>query len=134
MDLLVAAFCALPGAAALGCAGAVLRERARMRGRWRRTTGVIVGHRKIASPGESPTYAPVFRFTAEDGRTVQAAGSVSTAWRRGAGRRIPVVYDPADPEGTADRPGGLRAQLALAPVLLAVGAGLLITAAAVLLR
>ncbi|WP_158079097.1 DUF3592 domain-containing protein [Actinomadura sp. CNU-125] len=103
---------------------AVLRRDTRIRTRGRRTTGVIVGHKAIKDSETGTTYAAVFRFTTEDGRTVEAVSTLSTSWRRGIGREVALIYDPADPEGTADRPGSHRLNLVFIPTLLAWGTGL----------
>ncbi|MBE1536090.1 DUF3592 domain-containing protein [Actinomadura algeriensis] len=105
---------------------AVLQRHVRIRTRGRRTIGVIVGHKAIKDSDTGTTYAAIFRFGTEDGRTVEAVSTLSTSWRRGVGREVPLIYDPADPEGTADRPGTHRLDLVFIPMLLVCGAGLTI--------
>lgn len=63
----------------------------------------------------------------EDGQVVQATSSLSTPRGPKIGTRIPIVYDPADPAGSADRPGVLTFKIvALLPVMLAIGTALII--------
>jgi hypothetical protein len=40
------------------------------------------------------------------------------------GRRIPVAYDPHDPQGTAERAGVRAVKALLSPLLIAFGLGL----------
>lgn len=100
----------------------------RARRRLRRTTGVIVGHvdpGTAVGPGTASRSA-VFEFTTEDGRVVRA---VSSAWSYPgprAGTRVPVVYDPATPQTSAERAGVLQVKVALSPLLMALGVGLAI--------
>lgn len=97
----------------------------RRRVRQRSTVGVVVGH--MAGPGAGPAgpgaAAARIRFTVADGRDVEV---VSAAWFPAAqvGRQVPVVYDPADPAGSADRAGAGRTRLLLAPLMIVAGLGL----------
>lgn len=94
----------------------------RLRRRGVRTTAVVVGHAAAgaASPGTMQR-AGVFEFTTETGEVVRATSSASTPRGPKVGRRIPVVYDPADPQGTAERPGVVGLKVAMVPFMLAVG-------------
>ncbi|XRQ15668.1 DUF3592 domain-containing protein [Actinomadura welshii] len=87
-----------------------------------RTTAVVVGHRTAgaAAPGTRQRSA-VFEFTTGTGEVIRSAGSASTPRGPRAGTRIPVVYDPADPRGTAERPGVIGVKVALLPFMLALG-------------
>lgn len=101
-----------------------LRGRARLR----RVTGVVVGHVSPGAAGPAnPSRSARIQFTADDGRVVEV---VSSAWSYpgpSVGEHVPVLYDPADPEGSADRAGTrvLKAVL-FSPLLIAAGAGLAI--------
>ena len=69
----------------------------------------------------------VFEFMTEDGQVIQATSSLSTPRGPRIGTRIPIVYDPADPAGTADRPGVLTFKMvAVVPIMLAIGTALVI--------
>jgi Protein of unknown function (DUF3592) len=95
-----------------------LRRRARLR----RTTAVIVGlHEPIWGNPGSRGRSPVFRFTTQDGRVIDAVSSASTFPEPKVGRRIPIAYDPADPQRTAERIGVRTFKLFLSPVLIAGG-------------
>lgn len=61
------------------------------------TEGVVVGLRTSRSSDGGTTYAPILRFTAADGRTVEASPTLTTSWRPATGDRWGVRYDPADP-------------------------------------
>ncbi|MGP4028510.1 hypothetical protein [Actinomadura sp. 3N407] len=128
MDFVKAAALIAVGSGLLwGCWVEVLAW-SRRRRRGVRTTGVVVGHRTpaAASPGTMQR-SGVFEFTTEDGRAVQATSSLSTPRGPRIGARIPVVYDPADPAGTADRPGVLAFKMiALLPLMLVIGAALVV--------
>ncbi|TDC97496.1 DUF3592 domain-containing protein [Actinomadura sp. 7K507] len=124
MDLVKAvALIALGSALLWGCGVEVLAW-SRRRRRGVRTVGTVVGHRSAGSPGTMQR-SGVFEFTTENGQVVQASSSLSTPRGPKIGTRIPVVYDPADPAGTADRPGVLAFKMvALLPVMLAIGTAL----------
>lgn len=100
-----------------------LRSAARLR----RTTAVIVGlhHPTAAGPGNLAR-APVFRFTTEDGRTVDAVSSAWTYPVPKVGRRIAVTYDPHDPQGSAERAGVRTRKAALSPLVIAFGLGFVV--------
>lgn len=98
----------------------------RSRSRVREVTGVIVGHVSPAAAGPgNPSRSARIQFTAEDGRVVEV---VSAAWSFPGGKvgqRVPVRYDPADPQGSADRAGVQSAKaLVVSPILILVGIGL----------
>ncbi|MFD0900451.1 DUF3592 domain-containing protein [Actinomadura sediminis] len=109
----------------LTAAWLLLRPWTRLRRTGRRTTGTVVGHRTTGPPRE-PVHAPVFRFTTGDGRTVEAVASVSAARATRVGREIRVVYDPSDPEGTAEPVGSHRQSVAVGLLCAVVGTGLLV--------
>ncbi|MFG2089940.1 MULTISPECIES: DUF3592 domain-containing protein [unclassified Spirillospora] len=93
-----------------------------------RTVAIVVGHRSpvTASPGTMQR-SGVFEFRTEDGQVVQATSSLSSPRGPKVGTRIPIVYDPADPAGSADRPGVLTFKIvAVVPVMLAIGTALII--------
>lgn len=122
-----AALIAVGSALLWGCWVEILAW-SRRRRRGVRTIGIVVGHRTPASanPGTMQR-SGVFEFTTEDGQVVQATSSLSTPRGPRIGTQIPVVYDPADPVGTADRPGVLAFKMvALLPVMLAIGTALVI--------
>lgn len=97
----------------------------RGRSRRRRTLAVVVG---AVEPGATApgtrARSPVFRFQTDDGRVVDAVSSAWTPLPPKAGKRIPVVYDPAEPQATAERVGVLRVKLALTPFVIGLGLGL----------
>lgn len=92
----------------------------------RRTPATVVGHRTDRSDSGDPMYAPVFRFTTEDGQAVEATSTVFTSREPRPGQEIQVVYASDDPEGTAERVGDHRWKLAMGLLFLVVGTGLLI--------
>lgn len=98
----------------------------RARTRLRRTTAVVVA---LVEPGATGpgnvSRSPVFRFSTEDDRTVEAtSGSWSYPGPK-IGSEIPIVYDPAHPEQTAERAGARKVQLVLAPVIALIGLALI---------
>lgn len=89
-----------------------------------RVTAEIVGRHE---PGWlNPSYrgrSPVFRFTTQDGQVVDAVSSASTFPEPKVGRRVPVTYDPTDPQRSAERVGVLTFKVVvLSPLLIAGGA------------
>ena len=98
----------------------------RARQRLRQVTGVVVAH--IDSPtGGGPgmvSRAVVFEFTTEDGEVVRATSSASSFPAAKIGTRIPVVYDPRRPQGSAERAGVRSLKVVLSPLLVALGLGL----------
>lgn len=113
----------LCAAGSLTAAWLLLRPWARLRN-GRRTTGTVVGHRTTGPPHE-PMHAPVFRFTTDDERTVEAVASVSSSRPTRVGREVRVVYDPSDPERTAEPLGSHRQSVALGLLFAVLGTGLL---------
>lgn len=97
----------------------------RHRSRVRRATAVIVGlhNPAMVNPGHRGR-AAVFRFTTEDGRVVDAVSSATTFPEPKVGARVPVTYDPADPERTAEREGVRNFKVIFSPLLIAFGLGL----------
>lgn len=99
-----------------------LLQHARARRRLVRTSAVVVGVVDVGLfRANSTSYAARFRFTAADGRAVEAVSAASSFPGPTVGRQVPIVYDPADPEGSAERVGARRIQLALAPLMVAGG-------------
>lgn len=105
-----------------------LRIWLRMRRRVRRAAGVIVGVKEETILGDRPMrgYAAVFRFVTEDGAVVEAVSSAASSPGPRVGRRITVVYDPADPHRTAERAGVWKLKVVLIPLLLVLGVGLVV--------
>jgi hypothetical protein len=97
----------------------------RSRARLRRVTAEIVGlHEPVATSPSNKARSAVFRFTTDDGEVVEA---ISTAWSWPVpriGQRIPVTYDPADPQRSAEKAGVRVFKLLLSPLLIAFGLGL----------
>lgn len=112
------------GLAAVYGGAAELLAYVRARHRLERARAVVVGLVDVGGPirARSRSYAAQFRFTTRQGRLVESVSSVSTFPGPKVGRRFVVVYDPADPEGTAERAGARKVQLALAPLLVVGGA------------
>jgi hypothetical protein len=65
----------------------------------------------------------VFRFTTAGGHVIDAISSAWTFPEPKRGARIPVTYDPADPQGSAEWAGVRMFKLTLAPLLIAFGLG-----------
>lgn len=122
MDAVKAVIAIGIGAALLwGCRNEIVTL-LRLRRRGVRTTAVVVGHSTpgMANPGTMQR-AGVFEFTTEAGEVIRATSSASTPRGPKVGRRIPIVYDPADPRGTAERPGVIALKVALVPPVGALG-------------
>jgi hypothetical protein len=96
----------------------------RSRHRLRRVTAMIVDLHTPAAVGPGHLgRSPVFRFMTDDGQVIDA---VSSAWAFPVpkiGRRIPVTYDPVDPQGSAEWVGIQIFKLILSPLLIAFGLG-----------
>jgi hypothetical protein len=93
--------------------------------RLRRVTAVIVDlYEPIAVKPGHRGRSPVFRFTTDEGQVIDA---ISSAWsfpEPKVGTRIPVSYDPADPQRSAERVGVRTFKLIfLSPLLIAFGVG-----------
>jgi Protein of unknown function (DUF3592) len=99
----------------------------RSRARLRTVTGVVVRHARPGPVGPANlSRSAIVQFTAEDGRVVEV---VSSAWSYPppqVGQRLPVLYDPADPEGSADRAGVRTFKVVVSPVLIAIGVGFIV--------
>jgi Protein of unknown function (DUF3592) len=97
----------------------------RSRHRRRRVTAVIIGlHEPVAvNPGSRGRF-PVFRFTTDGGQVIDAVSSAWTFPEPKVGRHIPVTYDPADPQRSAERVGVRALKLVLSPLLIAGGLAL----------
>ncbi|HEY8481545.1 MAG TPA: DUF3592 domain-containing protein [Spirillospora sp.] len=104
-----------------GC-GSELVTLLRLRRRGIRTTGVVVGHSTpgMASPG-SMQRAGVFEFRTQSGELVRKTSAASTPRGPKVGKQIPVIYDPADPWGTAERPGVVAIKTVLLPLMMVLG-------------
>jgi hypothetical protein len=110
--------------ALVGYGGAAeLLAYARGRGRFQRARAVVVGLID-AGHGNVKSRAARFRFTTADGHVIQRVSSLSSFPGPRVGKRLTVVYDPADPERTAERLGVWRLKLALSPLLVAGGVAL----------
>jgi uncharacterized protein DUF3592 len=97
----------------------------RSRHRRRRVTAVIIGlHEPVAVNPGSRGRSPVFRFTTEGGQVIDAVSSAWTFPEPKVGRHIPVTYDPADPQRSAERVGVRAFKLVLSPLLIAGGLAL----------
>jgi hypothetical protein len=96
------------------------------RSRRRRTTGVVVGTVEpgAAGPGTKARSA-VFRFTTEDGRTVQSRSSSWSYPGPKTGTQVEIVYDTDRPERSAERAGIQRFKLIAAPAVMVIGAALI---------
>ena len=110
---------------ALGSAG----QRAALLYSGLRADGTVIAKRSTGS--SRVTYAPVFQFTASDGRTYVVSSDVygrESAFRYG--ERVPVIYQPRHPEGARI---DAFAQLWTLPLIVGVvGAGFSIIPALVL--
>jgi hypothetical protein len=125
MDVLKAVALIAFGAVFLYASAAELRTFVRLRRRGVRTTGVVVGHADRGGPGTMQR-SGVFEFVTETGQVVRSSSSASTPRGPKVGKRIPVVYDPAAPHRTAERPGVIAVKAALLPLIAAVGAALVV--------
>ncbi|MFG2085537.1 MULTISPECIES: DUF3592 domain-containing protein [unclassified Spirillospora] len=99
-------------------------KRLRLQSRMLRAAGVFVGRDDVLGPGGPSTTSRVgrFRFTTAQGRPVEAGSSLYSFPGPKPGRSVTVVYDPAQPEETAERLGVHYLQLvAIGPLLMAVG-------------
>ncbi|GGV21457.1 hypothetical protein GCM10010182_49640 [Actinomadura cremea] len=113
-------------AGSLAGASFLLHDWPRLYRNGRRTAATVVGHRTDRSDSGDPMYAPVFRFTTEDGQAVEAASSVFTSRKVRVGQEIQIVYASDDAERTAERVGDHRWKLAMGLLFLVLGTGLLI--------
>jgi hypothetical protein len=110
------------GLAFAGSAGVEWVRWSRARHRLVRTTGVVVHlvDRMVADPG-TKSRAPVFRFTTGDGRVVEVTSRTSTWPGPKIGKELTVVYDPQDPDGTAERIGAWKVKQVLLPLAVVGG-------------
>jgi len=100
--------------------------------RGQRTEALIIGYEE-ARGRRSTTWYPIFQFATAEGRKVEAASGASAEpgeWPRG--RRVPVLYDPADP-ATVRQVVAVEAGLGATPWILGVLALLMFALAAVFL-
>lgn len=104
-------------------AGKELLSYFRARHRLQRARGVVVARVDVGR-GQPNTVSrsPVIRFTTSDGRVVETLSALSTFPGARVGKEFTVVYDPDDPEGTADRLSAWRIKFVLGVPLLAGGA------------
>jgi hypothetical protein len=124
------------GAVAVQIVGTVLviagvvstRQLLRSRRRLERTTGVIVGDAPHTggSLGTAPMRSARLRFTTRQGRVVERVSDVHSSWGPRIGKEVTVIYDPADPDGTGDTVGAWRFKVALTPVILLIGIGMVV--------
>jgi hypothetical protein len=105
-----------------------LRELAgylRARRRLRRTGGVVVGHVDAVggyAGGTSTTMRSArLRFATRTGEVIESVSSARSSRPPPVGTHVPVVYDPADPAGTADTTGTAAFKVALSPLLILGG-------------
>lgn len=102
--------------------GAELFWWARARRRVARVQGVIVG---LADVGGQTTAirsrAARFRFTTSEGHPVEAVSEMSSFPGPKPGKQVSVVYDPADPAGTAEIAGVRNFKAAVSPLIVAGG-------------
>lgn len=92
----------------------------RARRRSRRVTGVFVGSMDATPiPGRAQR-SGTFQFTTEDGQVFTGTSSFSSPRGPRVGKRVTIVYDPADPE-EADVAWVKTFKLVLSPVLALVG-------------
>ncbi|WP_018655756.1 DUF3592 domain-containing protein [Actinomadura flavalba] len=92
-----------------------------------RTRGVFVGRTDAAGtrPGVAARSGR-FRFTTEQGRTVEATSRFYSFPGPRPGRPVTVIYDPARPEATAERLGVHWALLLVfGPAVAAVGVAMM---------
>jgi hypothetical protein len=125
-DFLLSARGAATLLACLGAAFAIAalseqRERRRWSARVRRTSGTIMGHRRVASDGAFRSWhAPIVRYQTDtgeerEGGSADAVHSVAnddhTTLSRAIGRTITIRYDPAVPNQVflSEPPTGLLA-------------------------
>jgi hypothetical protein len=82
---------------------------------------VIVGPRRERPWSGSHRYSSQFRFTTNDGRSIESA---SSAWSTAApriGKPVTVVYDPADPQRRAETLGVYRVKFFIVTPILVLG-------------
>lgn len=110
---------------AVFCGGVYeLVTRLRLQSRMLRTTGVFVGRDEVMGPGHPSIKSRVgrFQFTTAQGRPVEASSSAYSFPGPKPGKSVTVIYDPARPEGTAERLGVHYLQLvAIGPLFTMVG-------------
>lgn len=110
---------------AVFCGGAYeVVTRLRLQKRMLRATGVFVGWDDVLSPGGPSTTsrAARFRFTTAQGRPFETTSSLSSYPGPQLGKSMTVIYDPADPEDTAERLVVHYLQMfTVGPLLMAVG-------------
>lgn len=92
----------------------------RARRRMRRVTGVFVGRTDAASVPGRAQRSGVFQFTTEDGRVFTGTSSFSSPRGPRVGKRVTIVYDPADPEN-ADVAWVKTLKLVISPVFILLG-------------
>ncbi|GLZ16127.1 hypothetical protein Acsp04_63620 [Actinomadura sp. NBRC 104425] len=107
----------------VGVALAEIVGRLRLTRRMRRARGVFVGREEVGHVSGPGVYsrAARFRFTTEDGRTVERTSALSTFPGPRPGRAVTVVYDPERPHSTAERAGVHLAMLVLGPLVVVLG-------------
>jgi hypothetical protein len=94
----------------------------RARHRVLKTVGVVVGRVEVLGQGAGVhNRAGCFRFTTAEGIVVEAVSARYSFPGPRPGKRVAIVYDPADPHGTAELAGTRAFKLALSPALIAGG-------------
>jgi hypothetical protein len=94
----------------------------RARHRVLRTSGVIVDRVEVLGQGPGVhNRAGRFRFTTADGTVVEVVSARYSFPGPKPGQRVTVVYDPADPHGSAEIAGTRTLKIALSPALIVGG-------------
>jgi len=100
----------------------------RARRRLQRVTGVIVAReefRDIALSGQGPlvrSRAARFRFSTDEGQLIEAVSAKSSFLGPRPGKQVSVLYDPADPQNSAEIAGVMTLKVLLSPALIVGGA------------
>ncbi|AXK35873.1 hypothetical protein DVA86_27860 [Streptomyces armeniacus] len=96
--------------------------------RRRRARAVFVGTEDVMRPDpQIKSRAGRFRFTSQDGRTIERTSAFSSFPGPKPGREVNVVYDPLRPHKTAERAGvHLFLLVAVGPLFMAVGSVMII--------
>ncbi|MFJ4340191.1 DUF3592 domain-containing protein [Streptomyces sp. NPDC088915] len=115
------------GAGFAWAAASLLMGHLRTRSRLIRTTGTVVGREDGESRPGVKRRSTVFRFTTEDGQTIETTSSAQTWPGLKVGTTIPVVYDPENPS-EGERAGVVVFKLCIAPLILAFGVFVIVEA------
>jgi hypothetical protein len=99
----------------------------RARRRLRRVPGVIVAPEEVLGQGPGiHNRSGRFRFTTAEGRVVEAVSAKYSFPGPRPGKTVTVVYDSADPQGSAEIAGTYTFKIAMTPLFIAGGAVLAI--------